>query len=318
MPMPIGQVNAHLGEGLKMRVGVPHNGGTLASHAFNEGYDVMVSASAYWRSAQQRFVIPEFSNLWDIDFALDSAGFTAIQRWQAKGTQPGMAGIFPWGYAEYIELANTVGCSWWSQPDLCCEPAVAANQEAIDWRIRATATLLEGCMRILYAWQNELAKTSSADVVANMLRPPVPVIQGWSRSDYQRSLDLLMQVWRRWEPWVAPPVLIGVGSVCRRDLNDPEHGLWAVLDGLEGNLPTGSSVHLFGVKGQSLERLKTIPWVASVDSMAWDLGSREKARKAQLSHTMDRRCAEMTRWMRSASSKLKPAFRDGEHFPLAA
>ena len=43
--MPQGQVNAYLADGLQMRVGVPHRGGKLAFHAFNEGFSAMVSAS---------------------------------------------------------------------------------------------------------------------------------------------------------------------------------------------------------------------------------------------------------------------------------
>lgn len=103
-----------------------------------------------------------------------------------------------------------------------------------------------------------------------------------------------MQVWQRWEPWLAPPRLIGVGSVCRRDLKHPEHGLHAILRGIDGMLPKGSKVHLFGVKGASLEQVKQLDWVASVDSMAWDFGARVKARKSGDSNTFLHRTNEMT------------------------
>ena len=48
MPMPIGQVNAHLDDGLVMRVGIPHHGGLLVRHALEQGYPAMVSAGAFW------------------------------------------------------------------------------------------------------------------------------------------------------------------------------------------------------------------------------------------------------------------------------
>ena len=129
--MPQGQVNAYLADGLQMRVGVPHRGGKLAFHAFNEGFSAMVSASAFWNPAKSVFVIPEASDLYEIDWALDSAGFTAVKGWQAKGTQPGMAGIYPWSLAAYVEAASLLRPSWWSAPDLCNEMQVAANPDEV-------------------------------------------------------------------------------------------------------------------------------------------------------------------------------------------
>lgn len=62
-----------------MRVGVPNRSGSLAFHAFQQDYPVMVSAAAFWPSDIQRFHMPKATNLTETDFALDSAGFTAIQ-----------------------------------------------------------------------------------------------------------------------------------------------------------------------------------------------------------------------------------------------
>lgn len=318
MPMPIGQVNAHLDDDLVMRVGIPHPGGRLASHAFNNGYAAMVSANAFWNQKTGELRFPDITPLMDIDFALDSAGFTAMLNWSKKGTQAGMAGIYPWSYSQYLAFANTCGSSWYAAPDACVEPQIAASEEEVDYRIRVTATLLEGCLRILYAWQNELVKSVSVETAMNLARPPVPVLQGWRADHYMRSLELLHAVWDRWQPWLAPPALIGIGSVCRRDLNHPTHGLWAVLDGLDGNLPRGAKAHMFGVKGASLARLKSMPWVASADSMAWDFGARVKARNAQQSNTLAHRCVEMTRWMRASAERLRPEIDDRFPLPFAA
>ncbi|WP_432263371.1 DUF7221 family queuine tRNA-ribosyltransferase-like protein [Cupriavidus sp. TMH.W2] len=314
MGLPVEQGNAVLDDGLVMRVGIPHKGGKLAFHAFNEGFPVMVSANAFWQPATQSFQFPQATDLSELDFAMDSAGYTAMKMWQAKGTQRGMAGVFPWTYEQYIEFATLCGASWWSQPDLCCEPEIAHNQEEIDFRINATATLLEGVLRVLYEWQNQLAKTCSASVVASMLRPPVPVVQGWSVSDYERSLDLLNAVWERWQPWLAAPALIGVGSVCRRNLKHPKHGLFAVLAALEGKLPKGSRLHLFGVKGAALSEVKMLDWVASVDSMAYDFGARIKARESGISNSIAHRSSEMSRWMSAAANRMRPI--PGDQFRL--
>ncbi|MBY0365365.1 hypothetical protein CDN99_15705 [Roseateles aquatilis] len=314
--MPLGLINAPFEptDRFVMRVGIPHRGGSLAFHAFNEEYPAMVSASAFWSARSGAFCIPRATNLYEVDFALDSAGFTAMRLWKSKGKQPGMAGVFPWTYAQYVELACSVGASWWAQPDLCCEPEIAGSEDEVDYRIRATATLLEGVLRIVYAWQNELAKTSTPGVVANLAPPPVPVIQGWTADHYLRSLDLLLQVWHRWKPWLAAPALIGVGSVCRRHLHHPNHGLLAVLGRLEGALPSGSRLHLFGVKGASLEHLKMREWIASADSMAYDDGARRQAWAQGHSNTVDHRSRAMSRWVRSASDRLLPA--KGDQFLL--
>ncbi len=301
-----------------MRAGVPQRGGSLASHAFNQGYPVMVSASAFWNQKLNKFRIPEASDLYELDFALDSAGFVAMMNLKNKGPQPGIGKVFPWSYSDYVELASLVGASWWSQPDLCCEPEIASSQAEIDYRIDATATLLEGTLRVVYAWQNELAKTCSAETVANLIKPPVPIIQGWRVDHYRRSLDLLMQVWSRWQPWLALPALIGVGSVCRRSLNHPEVGLRAILAGLEGSIPAHSRLHLFGVKGACLNELKMLPYIGSADSMSWDFGARVKAHKLGRSNTIQHRSQEMTQWMKAAVQRLKPSKGDQFRLPLFA
>lgn len=310
MAIPRNQANAHLPDELQMRIGIPHRGGRLAFHAFNEQYPAMVSASAFWSHAKQEFHIPEATDLSELDFALDSAGFTAMRLFKSKGPQAGLGTFFPWTLAQYVELAATIKPAWWSQPDTCCEPELAGRQEEIDYRVRATATFLEATMRQVYAWQDELAKTCTESVVANLVQPPVPVLQGWSASDYLRSLDLMVQVWERWQPWAAPPALIGLGSVCRRDLRHPTHGLYAILRALEGRIPAASRLHLFGVKGAALKELRTMPWLASADSMAYSFGARVKARKAGISNTLQHQAEEMTQWMRAAAARIKPAAGD--------
>lgn len=312
--LPMSQRNAHVDDGLLIRVGIPHSGGKLAFHAFNEGFAGMVSASAFWNPKTGRFRIPESTDLTEIDFALDSAGFTAMRLFQSKGRQAGIAGVYPWTMEQFVELASFSGAAWVAQPDLCCEPELAVDQKAIDYRVHATATLLEGMLRVVYAWQNELAMTMNANSVQNMVRIPVPVAQGWSVDDYRRSIDLMMQVWERWMPWIAPPALIGLGSVCRRHLTDPKHGLFAILEGLEGHLPRGARLHLFGVKGQALERVKMYEWVAGVDSMAFDFSARVAARKTGHSNTIAHRAIQMDRWMASATRRAVPA--SGDQFRL--
>ncbi len=58
--LPSGLVNAPFEQVGKfvMRVGIPHRGGRLAFHAFNEGYAAMVSASAFWSHSAGAFRLP--------------------------------------------------------------------------------------------------------------------------------------------------------------------------------------------------------------------------------------------------------------------
>jgi hypothetical protein len=313
--MPNLQTNANVSGEFVMRVGIPHTSGKLAFHAFKEGYAAMVSAGAFWDPRQGKFRIPEATDLTELDFALDSAGFTAMMLWNAKGRQAGMAGVYPWSYGQYVELASVSGASWYAQPDMCVEKEIAGDQDAIDYRINATATLLEGILRVVYAWQNELAKTCNADVVSNTIRIPVPVIQGRRIDDYLRSLDLMMSVWERWQPWIDAPRLIGLGSVCRRTLDDREEGLYAILAGLEGRLPPEAALPLFGVKGRCLSHVKMYDWIAGADSMAFDFGARVKAREKGISNTVGHRSEEMTCWMRAAAARIEPSA--GDQFRLS-
>jgi hypothetical protein len=302
--MPVGQVNATLTKDFIMRVGVPHSGGKLAFHAFDSDYPVMVSGSAFWDRQRQKFRMPEATDLSECDFALDSSGFTAISNWGRKGKQRGIAGIYPWTIAEWVEFATQAGASWWAQPDLCCEAEIAANPDEVNYRVRATATMLEGVLRTLYAWQEELSRTCNSTVVANMLPPPVPVIQGRTVQDYRLSLELLDAVWSRWQPWLASPVLIGVGSMCRRDLHHPTEGIFAILEGIKDYLPKGARIHVYGVKGPALTQLAKMDFVSGSDSMAWDYTTRVTARNAGVSNTMDRRKAGMSEWMSAALDRI--------------
>jgi hypothetical protein len=315
--LPVGQLNANLDRDFVMRVGVPHSSGSLAFHAFNQDYKVMVSSSAFWDRRKQRFHMPEYSDLSETDFALDSAGYTAILSWGQKGKQRGIAGVYPWTLSEYVEFATQAGASWWAAADLCCEEKVAHDRAAIEYRIRATATILEGTLQTLYAWQNELARTCNSTVVANMLPPCVPVIQGRTVEDYIMSLQLTLEVWSRYEGWLAPPALVGIGSMCRRELNDPEQGVYAILNGIKDHMPSTSKLHVYGVKGPALSVLSQMDFCASADSMAYEYSNRMTALKAGVSNTMERRRSGMDVWMKAAMARISPEV-DRHHSNLLA
>ncbi len=302
--------NAVLPEGgeIQVRVGIPHTGGALMAEAFNSSYPVMVSTAAFYRNGRLR--PPDFMRGGEIfmaDVALDSAGFTAMLGWAKKGSQPGIEGIYPWSITEYTSVvAGLAGaCSWWSQPDFCCEPAIAADRAERQRRVEMTARTLRQCLQ--ETWIREELARATFDrekdnsrrrrlIIAESIRPPVPVLQGYEVDDYKRSADLLQQAWEPWEKQYGC-ALIGLGSVCRRHLHDKRHGVLAILRGIEDLVPAGAKLHLFGVKGTALQILSEHPLVVSADSMSYDFQARMSAAKSGTSNSMGERIHHMHEWM---------------------
>ena len=310
--LPIGLTNSAPLSAQVMRLGVPHRSGRLAYHAFNTSTPSMVSASAFWNATKRCFDIPQNSDLYEGDFALDSAGFTAMSQWKRHGPTSGIGAVYPWTFDDYIGLVAKVPRAWFSAPDLCCEPEICSSPAEVTYRVEATATLLEGLLRRLHAWHQALAAEGwSCAEIARLLPAPVPVLQGRTVFDYRHSLEMTLDVWSRWTPWLQPqPTLIGVGSMCRRNLHDRREGILAVVAALEPHLPLRSRLHMFGVKGAALSRLKTSDSVASFDSMAFDFSARVSARTEGVPNTMVRRQAAMSAWASKASAALRPCAGD--------
>ncbi len=306
--------NAWLDPDLTLRVGVPHFSGTLPAHCSEEDIPVMVSAGAFWRPAKGSFAEPgEFG--WTTDacnVALDSAGFVAMRQWSQRGRQSGMGGVYAWSLEQYLQLVCDVWPRWYSAPDACVEPEIAPDAAAVRERCDLTIELLEQCL--LMAWHY----SSRMDA---QFRPPVPVLQGWRESDYRTSLQRTLEVWdtctdgTRFE---RSPTLIGIGSVCRRQLHHPEHGLYRILDAVAKDLPAGTKLHLFGVKGAAVETIRAhYPMVASVDSMAWDFGARVAARKQGVSNSMAHRLGHLERWHSAHEARIRAAARQTPLFDSA-
>ncbi len=107
------------------------------------------------------------------------------------------------------------------------------------------------------------------------------------------------------------PALVGLGSVCRRELHGPE-GLLTILVALDKVLAPHVKLHLFGVKGAVLEHLRPyLHRVKSIDSMAWDEAATRSVQKRRketgttqlkpgdpgfLSNDTENRAAHMREW----------------------
>lgn len=250
--------------GALLRLSLPLPGGQIPAAARAIGAATLVSANALARYrdvggvrtfAGFRHDLPDLAGL---DCALDSAGFTAWAHY----------GGFPWCVEDYVELAGARPWAWWAQMDACCEPEIARTPAWVRVRQAETIRLLGECEAV----------ARRRGVV-----PPVPVLQGWTPDDY---------AWHAEQLYLADRPLVGVGSMCRRNLHGPA-GLLAVLDALDAVLPAACKLHLFGVKGSALAVLGHHRRVASVDSMAWDAAAR---RRHPTGRTMALRGQAMREW----------------------
>lgn len=239
---------------IEFRLGLPHlKDGPLLSAARRLQAPVLLSANAFsiWR--REHLGIPEWyafdcrplRRLVGFDAALDSAGFVAMARYR----------FYPWTVEDYIRLAAAAPWCWFSAMDLCVEPEIARDEAAVLDRIAGTVRLFRVCQR-----------EAATHGIGNRL---VPVLQGWRPDHYLRCLDRL--------PHIDDAPLLGVGSVCRRQLGggDGILRLVDVLDRALGDMP--ARLHLFGVKSEAMAALRDHPRIASVDSQAYGASARRRA-----------------------------------------
>lgn len=246
-----------------VRVGLPQVNGSLPKAAVESRMPVLFSANAFRRNGRWQRISPVLECL---DAALDSAGFVAMVRY----------GGYPWSRGEYLDLAAAHPWAWYATRDYCCEPQIAASREQVAERVRQTAAEY---------W----ALRSEAE--ARGMPGPMPVIQGWLPEEYERCVDLY-----RLTDW---PSIVGVGSVCRRNLRGHD-GIARVVERLDRCLPSHTRLHLFGVKGPAIEALRTHPRIASIDSMAWDFAARREPGPS----TMSKRIRHMRGWYAQVTDAL--------------
>lgn len=287
-----------------LRVGLPETTGRLPEAAERLGLPVLVSASRLWDARRQQFRRRGL-NTWELDIALDSAGFTVMKQW---------GGCYPWSVESYVRLGLLDTWAWFSQPDLCCEPEIAASSAEVERRVARSAELLAESMEVARSIRSKecarLGVEFGARAYLDCMGPqgmkwPMPVLQGWLPEHYRDSVRRVDAVLgRRW------PSMVGVGSVCRRAVQG-EAGLLAVLGALDEVLPDGVGLHLFGVKGDVVPRLGPfLHRVASLDSMAWDLAARKSQRRRPTdTASMDWRILHLTRWVKQQHTRIHDLYR---------
>lgn len=281
---------------IEIVVGLPHlNRGPLLERAIARRYPVLISANALsrWdrREGYPRWRGWKFNSLSNaanlVSIDLDSAGFVAARRY----------GGLPWTVEDYIELAASYPFRRFASLDLCTEAEIARDRDEVMDRISRTIALNIACY----------ARATDRDIDGRFM----PVIQGRRPDDYLRCLDGIAGILR-------PGMVIGVGSMCRREVSGPE-GLLAVLSRLDRAADPELRFHAFGVKGTALPYLLPLAHrVASIDSCAYGLAARIEARREGFSKTDEFVADHMERWQARQRSRLDvghTAFQ--HHLPLA-
>jgi hypothetical protein len=185
--------------------------------------------------------LPRATSAW----ALDSGGFTELSRYGSWDHGPA-----PAEYAARIRrYRDEIGHLAWAAPqDWMCEPAITA---------RTGLTIAAHQHRTIAS----LLRLRDLDPSL----PVIPVLQGWTVSDYLRCADAYQHAGID----LAAEPLVGLGSVCRRQATTH---IELIITALHAQGIT--ALHGFGVKIAGLARCG--PLLASADSLAWSYAARRQ------------------------------------------
>lgn len=185
-------------------------------------------------------------------FALDSGGFTELQmfgRWTLTAEQ----------YAEevgrYIGFYGKTLC-WVAPQDWMCEPIVLSGG------IAARGVVFAGTGLTVIDHQRKTVKNfiQLRKLLGEIV---IPVLQGWSLSDYWRCQDL----YKKAGVDLVQCETVGVGSVCRRQSTNDATRIMSTLSA------DGLRLHGFGFKKGGLKSCHEL--MASADSTAWSDTARQ-------------------------------------------
>lgn len=258
---------------MKLRVGIDGRRSSLLNKAKELGAPILVSANSLWNYRKGTF--STYKKYEGHDMALDSGGFVAMKRY----------GGYRWTIDQYCDLARALAPTWWAQMDFCCEPEVAQDRGEVFKRIDHTVEHLMTCQAVAGAMG---------------IKQPMPVLQGWHPEDYCSGPI--------YDPGYAWPELVGIGSVCRRQLRGPD-GILAVMAALDAKVPAGVKFHLFGVKGPAITKVnQEYPnRLESTDSMAWRMGHRWAIHHGTALADEQSKAEFMGQWYRRQMADLEAA-----------
>lgn len=200
------------------------------------------------------------------EWVLDSGGFTELQ-------QHGHWRIGPRQYADDVaRYAETIGGLAWAAPqDLMCEPAIIHGGT-----FKGSTFVGTG----LSVGEHQIRTVGNYCDLRALDAPVIPVLQGFTLSDYERCVDLYDRagVKLHLEP------VVGLGSVCRREATAEIGEIVAAMEA------RGIRCHGFGCKEGAVREYGGL--LASADSLAWSLGGRKRGTCTHLKS----RCANHLHW----------------------
>ena len=191
------------------------------------------------RRLSERRRLPRALGAW----ALDSGGFTELALHGRWATSPAAYAVAVRRYRDEVG-----GLDWAAPQDWMCEPFMLA---------RTGLTVIDH-LRLTVRNYLELH-----DLAPDL--PFVPVLQGWTGSDYLRCADL----YERAGVDLQEERIVGMGSVCRRQATGEIEVIAQAL------AARGLHLHGFGVKTSGLARYAE--HLVSADSLAWSLEARRTA-----------------------------------------
>lgn len=204
-------------------------------------------------------------------WALDSGGFTELS----------LNGGWETTEADYIKAVQLyqqeIGSLAWAAPmDWMCEPFVLSK----------TGLTVEDHQRLTV--ENYVNLRSAAPQL-----PFIPVLQGWTESDYYHGIDL----YDRAGIDLAAQPLVGIGSVCRRQ---HEKEIGRIVGGIAQQ---GIRLHGFGVKTKGLQEYA---WsLESADSLAWSYRARRSPALPGCTHKSCANCPRFAlRWREKVLSEF--------------
>jgi hypothetical protein len=209
------------------------------------GIPLFISRNTLWK----RQSLPVAST----DFALDSGGFTELQK----------HGKWALSEDDYVDFVNKLRLNygkrlaWVAPQDWMCEPIVLKGGKG------AGGITFVGTGLSVLQHQNRTVKNFVA-LRARLGDLVVPVLQGWKMTDYWRCEQMYADAGVK----LADERTVAVGSVCRRQNTDEAATIMETL------ATGGLRLHGFGFKKQGIVRCASS--LTSADSMAWSLAGRKR------------------------------------------
>lgn len=193
--------------------------------------NLLFSAGVIWSGKKFGGIntLPKHDNLF-----IDSGGFNVIKRW----------GVFPFSVDEYLDFVRQYNPSMFAVMDYPCEPELGSRPKHLKTNRERIEETIKNTSEIIDKWDDE--------------SKPIPVIQGYTRSEYLYCIDRL-----RDQGLITD--YMAVGSLCVRKRITEIRG---VLRMIKKELPK-TRLHAFGIKLSAMDDPLMWELVYSCDSNAW-------------------------------------------------